>query len=144
MVSILKKQITKAGLAEKDFSGHRFGKGAAQHAADHGMLYEIIQRLCRWSSNAFKLYFTTTPEALFNLNLSFQKGIPLAVSRAIVQTLGIKKPVPSVRTTTPAKDTFNSPYPLLPTAQYLPISHHLILHLGTGQPGQAKPSLGQA
>lgn len=73
VVSILKKRIAKAGLSESDVSGHSFRKGAAQDAADHGMLDESIQKLGRWSSNAFKLYFTTTPEALFNLNLSFQK-----------------------------------------------------------------------
>ena len=43
VVSILKKQITKAGLAEEDFSGHSFRKGAAQHAADHDILNESIQ-----------------------------------------------------------------------------------------------------
>ncbi len=43
------------------------------------MLDKSIQRLGRWISNAFKLYFTTTPETLFNLNLSFQNGRPLAV-----------------------------------------------------------------
>ncbi len=48
------------------------------------MLDESIQRLGRWTSNAFKLYFTTTPETLFDLNLSFQKGMPLAVPRATV------------------------------------------------------------
>ncbi len=42
------------------------------------MLDESILRLGRWTSNAFKLYFTTTPETLFDLNLSFQKGMPLA------------------------------------------------------------------
>ena len=49
------------------------------------MLDKSIQRLRRWTSNAFKLYFTTIPETMFNLNLSFQKGIPLAVPWATVQ-----------------------------------------------------------
>ncbi len=43
------------------------------------MLDESIQKLGRWTSNAFKLYFTTNPETLFNLNLSFHKGMPLAI-----------------------------------------------------------------
>lgn len=42
VVSILKKRIIKVGLSEKEFSGHSFRKGAAQHAADHGMLDESI------------------------------------------------------------------------------------------------------
>ena len=49
------------------------------------MLNESILRLGRWTSNTFKLYFTTTPGRLFNLNLSFQKGMALAVFRATVQ-----------------------------------------------------------
>ncbi len=51
------------------------------------MLDESIQRLGPWTLNAFKLYFITTPETLFNLNLSFHKGMPLAVPRATVQGL---------------------------------------------------------
>ena len=85
VVNILKQRIAAAGLSEANYSGHSFRKGAAQHAADHGMLDKSIQRLGRWTSNAFKLYFTTTLETLFNLNLSFQKGIPLAVPRATMQ-----------------------------------------------------------
>ena len=49
------------------------------------MLNKNIQRLGHWTSKTFKLYFTATPETLFNLNLSFQKGKPLAVPRATVQ-----------------------------------------------------------
>ncbi len=51
------------------------------------MLDESIQRLDRWTSNAFKLYFTNTPETLFNLNLSFQKGMSLEVAGTTVQGL---------------------------------------------------------
>ena len=72
-----------------NYSGHSFRKGAAQHKAEHGILDESIQRLGRWTSNAFKLYFTTIPETLFNLNLSFQMGMPLAVPRATVQGLTV-------------------------------------------------------
>ncbi len=78
VVNILKQHIAAAGLSEADYSGHSFRK-AAQHIAEHGMLDESIQKLGCWTSNAFKLYFTTTPETLFDLNLSFQKGILLAV-----------------------------------------------------------------
>ena len=84
VVNILKQRIAAAGFPESNYSGYSFRKGAAHHAADHGMLDESIQKLGRWTSNAFKLYFTTTPETLFNLNLSFQKGMPLAVPRAVV------------------------------------------------------------
>ena len=47
VVNILKQRITAAGLLEANYSGHSFRKRAAQHAADHGMLDESIQRLGR-------------------------------------------------------------------------------------------------
>lgn len=46
VVNILKQRIATAGLPEANYSGHSFRKGAAQHAADHGMLDESIQTLC--------------------------------------------------------------------------------------------------
>ena len=85
VMNILKQRIAAASFSESNYPGNSFQKGAAQHAADHGMLDESIQRLGRWTSNAFKLYFTTTPETLFNPNLSFQKSMPLAVPRPTLQ-----------------------------------------------------------
>ena len=85
VVNILKQRIAAAGFSESNYCGHSFRKGAAQHEANHSMLDESIQRLGRWTSNAFKLYFTTTPKTLFNFNLSYQKGMPLAIPRATVQ-----------------------------------------------------------
>lgn len=92
VVNIFNQRIAAASLPESKFSGHSFRKGAAQHAADYGMFDKIIQRLGRWTSNAFKLYFTTSPEALFNLNLGFQKGMPLAVPRATMHTPTTSQP----------------------------------------------------
>lgn len=57
----------------------------AQHAADNRMLDESIQRFGRWTSNSFQLYFKTSPATLFHLNLSFQKGTPLAILRFMYQ-----------------------------------------------------------
>ncbi len=71
VVAILKKQIASEGLSESDFSCHSFHNRAAQHAADSKMLDESIQRLGHWTSNTFKIYFTTTPKTLFSMNLSF-------------------------------------------------------------------------
>ncbi len=85
VVNILKQRIAEMGFSEGNYSGQSFSKGAAKHATDHDMLNESIQRPGGWTSNAFKLYFTTTPETLFNLNLSFQKSMLLAVPRATVQ-----------------------------------------------------------
>ena len=86
VVTALKKRLSLAGLAQSNYSGHTFRKGAAQHSANYGMLDEMIQKLGRWTSNAFQLYFTTLPKSLYNLNLSFQKGMPLAVPRATIVT----------------------------------------------------------
>lgn len=52
------------------------------------MLDEMIQKLGRWTSNAFRLYFTTSFESLYNINLSFQKDMPLAVPRAVLTAKG--------------------------------------------------------
>lgn len=92
LISILKKQIAKAGLLDKDLAGHSFKKGAPHHASDHSILDESIQKLGSWSSNAFKLYLRTTTEAFFNLNLTFQKSIPLSVLRALISTISQNKP----------------------------------------------------
>lgn len=73
IVAVLRKRLIQAGITETGFSGHNFRKGAAQHAADHGMLDENIQILGRWTSNSFQLYFRTPPAALYDLNLCFQK-----------------------------------------------------------------------
>ena len=114
VVAILKKRIASAGLSESDFSGHSFGKGAAQHTADNGILNESIQRLGRWTTNVLKLYFTTTFETLFNLNLSFQKGVPLAVPRAVVSVPVISsKSVEGMKEGEGGNSTYISPYPSL-------------------------------
>ena len=83
VVSILKLRLAEEGFSETGFSGHSFRKGAAQHASDQGMLDSQIQKPGRWTSNSFQLYFETSSETLFNLNLRFQTGRPLAIPRAV-------------------------------------------------------------
>lgn len=95
VVNILKQRIVVVGLSKSNYSGHSFRKRAAQHAAKYNILDESIQRLSRWTSNAFKLYFTITSKTLFNLKLNFQKGMPLAVPRVVVtHTQGTELAVP--------------------------------------------------
>ncbi len=141
VIVILKKRIASAGLSEPDFSGHSFRKRTANQAADNGMLDKSIQRLGRWTSNAIKLYFTTMPETLFNLNLSFQKGISLAVSRGVVS-----EPVISSKSVEAMREGKggNSPY----ISPYLSLVNHIYTlsfwarYFGQDcQPGQAKPGL---
>lgn len=101
VVAILKKRNASIGLSDTSFSGHSF-------SADHGMLEENIQRLGRWTSNAFKLYFTTAPETLFDLNLSFQKGMLLAIPRA-----SFPATTRSANGPKPTMVPYQSPYPPL-------------------------------
>ncbi len=54
VVNILKQRIAAEGFSESNYFGHSFRKGEAQHAADHGMLDESIQRLGHWTSNAVR------------------------------------------------------------------------------------------
>ena len=56
------------------YLGHSFCRGAAQHAADNGILDVDIQQLGRWSSDAFKLYFNTSLTHCFSLNKRFFTG----------------------------------------------------------------------
>lgn len=48
------------------------------------MLNESIKKLSKYSSNIFKLYFTTTLKTLFNLNFSLQKNISVIAPKVIV------------------------------------------------------------
>ena len=75
LINILQRRLTAAGIqSSKSFTGHSFHKGAAQHAADNGMLEEHIKKLGRWTSEAFRLYFQTSAESLYGLSLRFQTG----------------------------------------------------------------------
>lgn len=106
IVSILEKRIAKVVLLEKTFQVMVLGKSAAHCTSDRGMLDSSIQKLGRWFYNAFKLDFTTTLEALFNVNLSFQKDIPLAILQAIISILDQNKPLSlSIWTNMPVEDT---------------------------------------
>jgi len=51
----------ETGYNPRNWTGHSFRRGAAQHISDFGMLHHEIRLLGRWSSDAFKLYFTATP-----------------------------------------------------------------------------------
>jgi hypothetical protein len=79
----LKIRLTKKKINSKFYTRHSFRKGVAQHASNNDMLNENIQRLERWTSNAFRLYFKVSIETRFNLNLNFQMRRSLVISRAI-------------------------------------------------------------
>jgi hypothetical protein len=58
----------------KAYAGHSPRRGAAQHASDNGILDDDIQRLGRWSSQAFKGYFAISLAYKFALNKRFLTG----------------------------------------------------------------------
>lgn len=138
-MAILKKRIGQVGLFKAALLGHRFRKSVAQHVADHGMLDKSIQRLGKWTSNAFILYFTTSLEVLFNLNLSFQKGITLAVTRTTIPSAKANQ-LPRVQDE--ETRTYQSSYPpIYPTQPYIPTTNTntslwALLFGRQGQPGQ--------
>ncbi|KAJ3454842.1 hypothetical protein MRS44_013442 [Fusarium solani] len=79
-LSILSTKLRALGLQTDGYSGHSFRKGAAQHAHDSGVLDDQIQMLGRWTSEAFRVYFTTNASVLYKLNHQFQTGSPAPLS----------------------------------------------------------------
>lgn len=144
VVSILKTRLIKFGISDKSFSGHSFSRGAAQHAADNGMLDESIQRLGHWTSNSFQLYFKASSAPLFHLNLSFQKGTPLAVPSFIHHSTATKGQyqLPNQGSEKP----YQSPYPPQPISTAnpttSPFTTSIIGHSygQSFQPDQAPPT----
>ena len=74
-INTLRARLKDAGTSNyMDFAGHSFRRGAAQHAADNGILEYDIQRLGRWSSEAFKGYFHISTYYKYVLNRRFLTG----------------------------------------------------------------------
>ena len=61
-------KLNHAGIDSAGIKGHSFRKGAAQHAYNAGIRNDQIQALGRWSSEAFRLYFTTPTSVLYAWN----------------------------------------------------------------------------
>jgi integrase len=79
----LSLRLVKAGIPPAQYTGHSFRRGAAQDAMDKGFSDEEIQRLGRWTSEAFRLYCTTSQEDLFRLSVRFQRTNPPFTQTAI-------------------------------------------------------------
>lgn len=74
LINRLYLRLKNNNLSNKGFSGYSFRKGAAQHASENGMFGEKIQKLGRWSLEAFKLYYKDSVKQLYSLSLRFQRG----------------------------------------------------------------------
>jgi hypothetical protein len=79
-INEMRKRLKDNGYEDhKCYAGHSPRRGAAQHAADNGILEYDIQRLGRWSSEAFKGYFHISQAYKFYLNRRFQTGCSVPV-----------------------------------------------------------------
>ena len=79
VLDILQKRLQHHSInLPQHYTGHSFRKGAAQHASDNNMLEEHIQKLGRWTSRAFQLYFETLVSSLYTLSKRFQTGQTLS------------------------------------------------------------------
>lgn len=82
VVDSLQARLLARRVSLLGFLGHRFRRGAAQHASDNGMLDEDIQKLSRWTSASFCFYFVASAQTLYNLNMNFQTSRPVALPQA--------------------------------------------------------------
>lgn len=71
IIKKLKKRLIEKNINAKSYTRHNFRKKTTQHVSNNEMLDENIQRLSRWTFNAFQLYFKTSMTTRFNLNLNF-------------------------------------------------------------------------
>jgi hypothetical protein len=80
-VSTVRQRLQESGIADsEEYSGHIFRRGAATQAKANGMLNEDIQRLGRWSSEAFRRYIDTDAAYRFRLSRHFLTGSSPAFS----------------------------------------------------------------
>jgi hypothetical protein len=71
----MRKRLKDKGYKDyKSYTSYSPYRGATQHAADNGILEYDIQRLGRWSSQAFKGYFHISQAYKYYLNRRFQTG----------------------------------------------------------------------
>jgi hypothetical protein len=94
----LKSRLLRENIPSSNYTGHSFRKGAAQHATDNGFTDEEIQRLGRWTSEAFRLYRTTSQVDAFRLSQRFQIGTPTPITTRQAPPLA---PPPSTSPTLP-------------------------------------------
>ena len=64
LVQSLNCSLVAAGIDPQFYKGHSFRIGAATTAATMGIQDSLIQKLGRWTSDAFRLYVRTPPEEL--------------------------------------------------------------------------------
>lgn len=85
LVARLRARLTDCKIDDpQGFSGHSFRRGAAQTAENHGFLPHEIQESGRWTSEAFRGYFSKSLFSLYSLNRRlFTKVAPSLDARII-------------------------------------------------------------
>ena len=74
-INELRRRLRNKGYTNAhEYAGHSPRRGAAQHAADNRILDPDIQKLGRWSSQAFKGYFHISQAYKFALSRRFLIG----------------------------------------------------------------------
>jgi hypothetical protein len=74
LLGLLHHRMGARGIDWDGVTGHSFRYGAAQYARTTGVSDFEIQRLGRWTSEAFRLYCSTSPTDTFLLSYRFQTG----------------------------------------------------------------------
>jgi hypothetical protein len=70
----MRKRLHELGLAESDYSGHSFRKGATTDAMNNGIPEHDVRIMGRWKSDSVKLYYKLDPRRLYALSYQHQRG----------------------------------------------------------------------
>jgi hypothetical protein len=72
MINNMRSKLRNEGISvSAKYSGHSFRRGAAQKAYDNGLTEADIQALGRWTSDAFKRYYSQSLQQRLDLNRRF-------------------------------------------------------------------------
>ncbi len=74
-IDVLNTLTTTMGLDSSKYSGHSFRRGGAQSLKNAGAEDWIIQILGRWSSDAYKEYYSLKPSQLANFLFKMMKSV---------------------------------------------------------------------
>lgn len=90
LVSRLRARVHECGIKDPNgFSGHSFRRGAAQTAENHGFLDHEIKECGRWTSEAFRGYFSKSMQAVYGLNKRLFTRTAPALNEAILATSAV-------------------------------------------------------
>ena len=74
VVQSVRAHLNKIGERMEEYNGHSFRKGGAQSLAEANVAADTIQAMGRWTSDCYKLYITTPPQAITSAALALEPG----------------------------------------------------------------------